>query len=100
MLKVKQTVLIFIRSLSEVSASNFRLVLCSFANCELRSMILVDRRSVLCLLVYVWRALVFSNSCFADTDQFFSNVNNLSILQCDWVGLPQFELPRQYSSQT
>jgi len=75
------------------------LVLCSFANCELRSMILVDR-SVLCLLVYVWRALVFSNSCFADTDQFFSNVNNLSILQCDWVGLPQFELPRQYSSQT
>jgi len=63
-------------------------------------MILVDRRSVLCLLVYVWRALVFSNSCFADTDQFFSNVNNLSILQCDWVGLPQFELPRQYSSQT
>jgi hypothetical protein len=56
-------------------------------------MVLVDRRSVLLCLVYEWRALVFSIFCFADIDQFFSNVNNLSILQYDWVGLPRLNYP-------
>lgn len=72
---------------SEERVANFHLVVYSFANCELRSMVLVDRRSVLLpcvngMLCFSWVIVLQMVSCTAVTLMIFST------LQYAWIGFP------------